>query len=225
VTRSTDRPAAAWLAGAVVGAGLLLSGCSAGQIAETARKDPSIQGVNADAQLVEGGQVVGSVGVRDVLVAYPGPEGYERGGDAPLEVRIFNETPEAVTVQVQAAQPADGANGMIRASSVVLVGDAAATTPAAEPTGSASPGAGGSAPADGAAPSIEIPPGELFILTREAGSYLRLDGLGDRLLAGMSVPLRFQFSNGLQLAVSAPVANPLSPIPRAPAEEEAEEGH
>jgi hypothetical protein len=221
VTRSTNRRAAAWLAGAVVGAGLLLSGCSAGQIAETASKNPSIQGVNADAQLIEGGQVVGSVGVRDVLVVYPGPEGYERGGDAPIEVRIFNETPETVTVQVQAVAPEDGAEGVAQARSVVLTDDAASTT---ETTGSPSPG--GSAPADGAAPGIEIPAGELIVLSREAESHLRLDGLSDRLLSGMSVPLRFQFSNGLQLEVNAPVAGPLTPIPRAtPEVEEAEGGH
>lgn len=211
MTRSTNR-AAAWLTGTALAAGLLLAGCSAGQIAETARKAPSVQGVNADAQLRDDdGRIVGSVAVRDVMVAYDGPEGYERGGAAPLEVRIFNDTPEAVTVRVASAGAQEESDQIIQAGSVVLRGGS-------DQSESPSP--------TGAPATVEIPAGGFVVLTEESGRYLSLTGLRDRLLPGMSVPLSFQFSNGLELSVNAPVATPLAPAQRAtPDIEEPAGGH
>lgn len=235
MTRSTNRRAAAWLAGAVAGAGLLLSGCSTGQIAETALKEASVQGANADAALLDGGQVIGSVAVREVLIPYPGPEGYERGKQAPVEARIFNDTPQDVVVRVSAARPDEGSNQAVQAQSVVLMGvepSAAPSTaePVVSPTGSPA-GSPSSAPTtpiepEGAPAFLEIAAGSFVVLTVESETYLRLDGLADRLRGGMSVPLLFEFNNGLELRVDAPVTAPVTPAPRATADiEEQGEGH
>lgn len=252
------------LAGAVlaVAAGLLLAGCSVGQVAETARKSPSVAGANATQDLRDAdGNRIGSVAVRDVLVAYEGPAGYRRGGDAPLAARIFNDTRQAVTVRVTVAtvdDQADGGSGqVVGAEAVALTGgtttgsagpavptktgettktggpaESAAPTGsappaiAAEPTGtprvsgtpdaSGTPSASGTA-ADPALPDARfvIPAGGFVALTPSGGRYLKVTGLRGKLTPGMSVPLRFSFSNGLELLVTAPVGNPLSAPERA----------
>jgi hypothetical protein len=211
VTRSPHRRAAALLAGAVLGAALLLSGCSAGQIAETAKKEPSVQGVNAEASVDDG-----SVAVRDVMVAYPGPEGYEGGEDAPLEVRIFNDTRSEVSVTVRTGAAGTDPEALVRAGSVELVGE---ETPAS--------GADESPAGDGAAPAkLAIPADGYSVLTRDSGTYLRLLDLAGPLTAGLAVPLVFEFDNGATIQVNAPVAMPLTPVPRGTAEEEEPaEGH
>jgi hypothetical protein len=62
------------------------------------------------------------------------------------------------------------------------------------------------------------------ILTPSEDRYLRVTGLADELRPGGSVPLVFEFSNGVALQVVAPVAPPLTPGPRGSAEV-AEEEH
>jgi hypothetical protein len=212
VTRSPHRRAAAPLAGAFLGAALLLlSGCSAGQIAETANKEASVQGVDVEAEVDDG-----SVAVRNAMVAYPGPEGYESGEDAPVEVWIFNDTRSEVTVTVRPGAVGDDADALVRVASVELVdGD----------TGAA--GAGES-PAAGGEPAarVEISAGGYSALTQDNGTYLRLVDLASTLPAGKAVPLVFEFSNGATIQVEAPVAAPLTPVPRAtPEEEELQGGH
>lgn len=151
VSPSTANPRSAYaavrrpLAGAaLVAAGLLLAGCSVGQIAETARKNPSVPGANADRQLTDANGLVGSVSVRDVLVAYQDPKGYRRGGDAPLDARVFNDTTGPMTVRVTVARPGTGSGvdspQVVEAGSVSLVGGATpgvspGTSPGASPSG------------------------------------------------------------------------------------------
>jgi hypothetical protein len=210
VTRSPHRRAAAPLAGAFLGAALLLAGCSAGQIAETANKEASVQGVDAEAEVGDG-----SVAVRNAMVAYPGPEGYESGEDAPLDVWIFNDTRSEVTVTVRPGAVGEDADALVRAASVELVdGDTAAG-------GNESPAAGGQPAA-----RVQISAGGYSALTEDNGTYLRLVDLAGALPAGKAVPLVFEFSNGATIQVEAPVAAPLTAEPRAtPEEEDAQGGH
>jgi hypothetical protein len=64
------------------------------------------------------------------------------------------------------------------------------------------------------------------VLTRDSGTYLRLRDLAGPLTAGLAVPLVFEFDNGATIQVNAPVAAPLTPVPRAtPEEEELGGGH
>ncbi len=135
MTRSNigTRRAAALLSG-VVAAGLLLSGCGTGQIAETADTVPAVHGANAEL-VTEGG----SYKLRNVGVVF-NEDGYAAGEDAPLEMALFNDTGEAVTVRISSA----GARG-------VRLVDPSATpspTPAAP-----SPSASASEPSDSESPS------------------------------------------------------------------------
>jgi hypothetical protein len=246
VTRSTHRRGAALLAGAAVAAGLLVSGCSAGQIAETAEKQASVPGTNADAEVHDAsGAVIGRVSVRNVVVAYPGPEGYPAGGDAPLEVAIFNDTPKAVRVRV--TSPTDvqpGEEGTVAARSVELTGSGAVPTgepttspsatgsPTARPSGTATPTARPPAtptarPAAEAV--IEIPASSFAILRPDTQRYLKLVGLNRSLLPGSSARLLFEFTfddGARPLRITVPVTPPLSPEPRAtPDTEEQGGGH
>ena len=79
--RFSGRRATALVAGTAAVAVMALTGCSAGQVAETARKKPSNSGVNAN-------NSDNSVVVRNLQVLYKGPEGYAANGDAPLEVGL-----------------------------------------------------------------------------------------------------------------------------------------
>jgi copper(I)-binding protein len=60
---------------------LVLSGCAAGQDAQTANQQPAIDGVNADA---------GLVGIRDAAIAAPDANSYPAGSDAALEMTLVN---------------------------------------------------------------------------------------------------------------------------------------
>jgi hypothetical protein len=67
---------------------LLVSGCGAGQQAQTSRMVAAIPGVDADA---------GPIALRDLLVPYRAG-GYPGGSDVPLVVRLINTGEEPVTV-------------------------------------------------------------------------------------------------------------------------------
>ncbi|MFI7596804.1 hypothetical protein [Actinoplanes sp. NPDC049681] len=117
-------------------AAVALAACSAGQVAETALKRPSNPGVNAE-------NSDRSVVIRNLSVQYPGVEGYAAGANAPLELGIYNQTKQPITVLVS-TQPLAGAGekqGVVSGKQVGLVGGAASTpsapsTAIPEPSGS-----------------------------------------------------------------------------------------
>ncbi|MBP2365353.1 copper chaperone PCu(A)C [Pseudonocardia parietis] len=106
----------AGVAGAVALSGLLLSGCGAGQISQTAEQVPATNGLNAS---------VGQVDLRDVQIAYPASPAspaalYARGTTAPVRATLINtstvadrlvsvSSPAATSVRVQgdATMPQD----------------------------------------------------------------------------------------------------------------------
>ncbi|WP_224387822.1 copper chaperone PCu(A)C [Pseudonocardia sp. ICBG1293] len=114
-TRRSARTLAG-VAGAVALTGLLISGCGAGQISQTALQVAAVNGANA---------TVGSVDLRDVQIAYPtapaGPDAlYRQGGAAPIVATLVNTgtvadrllsvtSPAAASVQVEgdATMPQD----------------------------------------------------------------------------------------------------------------------
>jgi hypothetical protein len=231
--RSLGFRRAALATGVAAVAAVALAGCSAGQVAETALKKPSVPGVNAQS-------ADGSVLIRNLAVEYDGPTGYAAGDNAPLEVSLFNQTKKAITVLVSSQPATDEPEkaGVVSASSVRLVGGADASpsvtpsaTPSARPsaTGTADPEASASAE-PGAEPSasasaeaalrparIELPPlGSAVFLPGDA-EQLHAVGLTGKLVPGQSVNLVFEFSTGsAPLVVQAPVAVPLTPASRAP---------
>ncbi|MDP9798207.1 hypothetical protein J2S43_006719 [Catenuloplanes nepalensis] len=125
---------------------LAVTGCSAGQIAETAMKAPSVASVSADS-------ADGKLAVRGLAVAYEGVEGYPAGGNAPVHVTLINQTANPMTVAIGIGAPAEGANPTVTtARAVQIVGGGspsapAETSPSAETSAGASPSGSPSADA------------------------------------------------------------------------------
>lgn len=86
--RATALPAAA------LGVVLLVSGCGTGQISQTADTQPAAPGANS----TDGPGTAGSIQLRNVLLEYPGVDGYRQGAAAPLQLRIFNTGGRPVTL-------------------------------------------------------------------------------------------------------------------------------
>ncbi|AZI58774.1 hypothetical protein EH165_12160 [Nakamurella antarctica] len=96
---------------------LVLSGCAAGQIAQTANQVAAVDGANGDS---------GKIGVRNVLLATAPTGGYPAGSDIPMSLVITNSaltadklvsvsTPAAASVKVSG-------DGAIASKSLVKVG-------------------------------------------------------------------------------------------------------
>lgn len=121
MTRSIrgSRRAALLLSGVAAATSLLLSGCGAGQISETANKVPSVQGVNISTEN-------GELAVRGLLVEFPGVEGYKAGEDALLNAVIYNDSKNPVTVTVTSQDARD----------VVVTSVGASASPSPSPSGS-----------------------------------------------------------------------------------------
>ncbi|MGW0431932.1 hypothetical protein ACWDV4_05225 [Micromonospora sp. NPDC003197] len=222
------RRAAVLLAGTAATA-LLMSGCGAGQIAETANKAPSIDGINAQT-------ADGTFKVRNLTVSYLDPKGYPAGGDAPIQVVLYNDSPKPVTVKVTT----DSGN------LVVLADGAAPASPSVTPveptpTGSAAPdgsatpsGSASATPPEATTPpaapaeepaTIEIAANSYAVLNRTTGRHLQIKGLKSALTPGQQINLVFSV-DGKELRTVAPVAVPLTPNPAAtPLEHEEGNGH
>jgi hypothetical protein len=225
------------VAGLAAATAVAFAGCSAGQVAETSLKRPSNQGLNEE-------NSNNTVAIRNLVVSYNGPQGYAPGDSAPLEVGLYNQTTQPVTVLVSSRQP-DAALGktVVSGTNVVLVGGqpSSPSTAIPEPSGSrdtavpeTSNGPSGSVEAPSASPSsgessapspsagsggtpariVLSPLGYASFLPGDAES-LQVQGLSGKLLPGMAVNLVFEFSNGAApLTLQAPVGIPLSPAPR-----------
>lgn len=241
--RSPGTRRVALAAGFATVAVLALTGCSAGQVAETAMLDAPISGLNTQS-------ADGSLLIRNLQVVYNNPTGYPAGGNAPLELALYNQTKQPITVLISSRPPQTPAEGIVSARQVGLTGGAAAASPSANPEPS---GSRPSAPADvptnqplptepaSDAPStspatpaptgVALAPARITIPALSSATYLpgeqasvQVVGLSDELAPGDSVSLVFELSNGsAPLAVTAPFAIPLSPASRAPGLEG--EGH
>ncbi|MGB2572305.1 hypothetical protein ACPFP2_28255 [Micromonospora citrea] len=215
MTRSIrgSRRAALLLSGMAAATALLVTGCGAGQVAETANKEPSIQGVNVQTP-------DNAYKVRGLYVEYPGGEGYKTGGNAGVNTVIYNDTRDPVTVTVTT----DSAREIVLTGATGSPSPSATASPSESPSESASPSASGSpsaSPSETASPSpsapageparIEIPALSYVQLTVAGGRHLQLIGLNENLLAGQQVNLTFDFGNGRTISTPAPVGVPLTP--------------
>ncbi|HET8659051.1 MAG TPA: hypothetical protein VFM55_08655 [Micromonosporaceae bacterium] len=142
------------------------AGCSTGQITGTDQQVAAVPGTSTDVELAEG-----RVSLRNVLLTYPGTQGYQRGGSASVHVAIFNDTrrplrvrvssPDAAQVVLSGAQ-ANGTGRPVPPGSPGSPGSPTTTaSPTASPTasGSASPGATASPTGTAAAPPTRQPAG------------------------------------------------------------------
>ncbi|MEU6250776.1 hypothetical protein [Glycomyces sp. NPDC047010] len=218
---SAGRRAAALAIGAAALA-LALTGCGAGQHAETSKMQTAISGVDADA---------GSVALRDVQIDFGDAGNYREGGQAPLRVWMANNGDEAVSL-VAVTSPV--AEAVTLATEVVEVEESPAEeSPSAEattPGESASPGedASGSPSAD-ASPdaeetvaelvgerefAIELAPSDYARLAPSTGSFLLLEGLKEDVTMGTRVEVAFTFSNGETVVLDVPMGIPDVPQER-----------
>ncbi len=210
-----------------IGAAVALTGCSAGQITQTATQVAPVPGTDVDA---------GQVGLRNLVIQYPGPEGYPAGADAPLIVRIFNNGQTPITLTGVSADKATSVS-LIGTPEVVPTTEApppptttapaspdATATATTEPTttATAEPTATATAeptPMPTRAPeiSITIPPQSFVLLVPGQGSsgHLRLDRLAQSIAPGESAQVTFTFSDGTTVTVPVPLAPPTSEVPRA----------
>ncbi|MBM7491309.1 hypothetical protein JOD64_002531 [Micromonospora luteifusca] len=231
MTRSIrgSRRAALLLSG-IAAASLLASGCGTGQIAETALKEASVQGVSLTTNN-------GSFSVRGLLVDYPGTEGYKAGQDAGLSAVIYNDSKETVTVTVTtesarevlisdgsanpspsastspspsgSASPSTSASGSARPSATPSETGSSSATPSAPESARASGSASPAAPGQPA--RVELAPLSYIQLNSEATTQLRLIGLAEALRSGQNVVVTFDFGNGNTVTGQAPIAVPLTP--------------
>lgn len=206
------------LAGVGVAAALLMSGCGAGQIAETANIAPGVPGVNTATS-------DGLFKVRNLTLVYPGSQGYPAGGDAPVDVALYNDSDRPVTVEISTP---DARGVVLGGTTPEASPDASgAASPSGEPSGTPSAGAAPEptdaagapaapepAPAPAGPARVEIPAGSFVLLNGVANTdRLRLVGLGRALTPGDAVTLVFDFG-GQRLEASARVSVPLTPLPR-----------
>lgn len=181
---------------------IAVTGCAAGQRAQTSTEFSVVDGVSAD---------VSTIGLRDLGIAAPvtGTPSYPRAGSAPLVMGIVNNG-RAPDTLVSVSSPA--------ASGTTITAPTATTTAAVtRPAGGSSPGVSSSAPAPSApAPSgpagaqIEIPASKLVRISTDQGSAgVTLTGLKNPLVPGQSVSVTFTFRTAgtvtVQVAVKLPV--------------------
>ena len=227
----------AQVAGAATVAVLALAGCSAGQTAETSILQTPVSGINTSSP-------DGGLQIRNLQVVYKDSAGYPANSSAPLEVSLFNQTQQEITVTISSKPQQTVTEGIVSAQQVGLTGPAPTpsssiasgpagggkTTPSSPPSagtsGEVSPPAGAPSalPTDTATPppAASLSPAKLTIPALGSVSFLPGDqtgliasGLSDKLAPGYSLALTVQSStSATPLNVFAPVAIPLSPASR-----------
>jgi hypothetical protein len=223
------RGATALAASAAVAAGLLLAGCGAGQVTQTEGQQPPVSGVNvesADKKIL----------MRNLAIAYPGPEGYARGASAPIRVRIINQhqnTVRLVAVTSDAGTVALGGPAAVP-STVAPAPATSSAAPSGSPSGSPSVSSSGSASGSPSAPSsptaspspsgpavnrqinVEIATRGIAVLDESGERYLVITGLSEEFKPGQSIMMTFRFDNGVEIETNVPIEIPFSPPPRSP---------
>lgn len=176
---------------------LAATGCSAGQVAQTATQVITQEGANAER---------GGVAVRGALIPTPLRGAYKTGEQAPLYLAIATEEGAGDTLVTVTSEAA---------ASVVLIRSPfdAAGSAAATPTPSA--GSGGT--------ELVIGSGTLILLT-QGMSYLQLQALTDDLTPGDTVSVTFSFARAGEITLDVPVATPDTPGPRLKPTEGSEPG-
>jgi hypothetical protein len=229
---------AAQVAGAATVAVLALAGCSAGQTAETSLLQTPVSGLNTASP--DGGLLI-----RNLQVAYKDPAGYPANGSAPLEVSLFNETQQEITVTITSRPQQTVSQNVVSAQQIGLTGPAPVpsssiasgpvgggdTSPSSPPSagtsGEVSPPAG--APSATSTDTATAPteaalsPAKLTIPALGSVSFLPGDktglvasGLSNRLAPGYTLALTVESStSATPMNLLAPVAIPLSPASRA----------
>lgn len=197
--RSLGTRRVAQAAGAAMAAVIALSGCSAGQVAETALLKSPISGLNTQSP-------DGALLIRNLQVAYNDPTGYPANSTAPLQVALFNQTEQPITVTISSKPQTDVVAGVVSAMQIGV------GAPAPSPDASAAPSTPALQPAKFTIPAL----GSQTFNPEGGSTTLQAQGLSDTLKPGYSLALTFQLENGPAVDALAPFAIPTSPASRAP---------
>jgi len=210
--RSLGTGRAVQVAGAAAVAVLALAGCSAGQTAETSLLQAPVSGLNTASP--DGGLLI-----RNLQVAFGDSAGYPANSTAPIQLSLFNQTEQPLTVTISSQAQTTVTDGIVSAQQVGLSGSpSGSASPAPAPSDSASPADAGAAPALQPAKITIDPLGSASFLP--GGSQtLQAVGLSNRLAPGNSLALTIQVGTAAPINVLAPIAIPLSPVSRGPAVE------
>lgn len=194
------RRVATGFAVALTGA-LVLTGCAAGQRAQTANEHSVVDGGTAD---------VGQIGIRNAGLAAPAAvAGYQAGEGASLVAAIVNNGTSA-DVLVSVTSAAATSVQMGTAAPAATTGPPSPSAPSsgsASTSGSASSSASAS-PSPGATPQsqpIPLPARTLVQIGGEHASTVELAGLKAGLVPGQSVAVTFTFRDAGAVTVQLPV--------------------
>jgi copper(I)-binding protein len=193
--------AGAVVLGTALGA-LLLSGCAAGQDAQTINQRPPIDGASA---------VAGSIAVRAAGLAAPTDgSSYAKGGTAQLELVLVNNGTSDDTLTSVTSPAASGAQfSAAGATNQTSSSSAGSSSPSASgsPTGatatvSASASDTSSA---GAGSPIDLPSGSSVKIGYGDGPSVSLTGLTQQLFPAQSVQVTLSFGSGATVTLSLPI--------------------
>jgi copper(I)-binding protein len=197
-----------------LGAALVLAGCGAGQITQTASQQPAVNGTHAQ---------VGTIALRNAAVAYP-PSGaaYAPGARPQLTLVIVNQgqqddTLTAVSVD-GAAATLGGSKDIIAGHSLVIGAAGVESTNEALPATSETPTTSAPATPTGTATSsssqspsttAETPaPTGTAAAEKPGQGTITLPALTQALWPGQTIKVVFVFKNAGTVAVDLPVAAP-----------------
>lgn len=198
------------LAPAVASAALglaLLTGCAAGQHAQTVEQTPAIDGVQAQA---------GSIAIRAAGIAAPeSGTSYAKGSDAELRMVLVNQgaqpdklvsvsSPAATGSQLSAGSGSSGSgsSGSGSADASPSASDTASASPSASAGDSASASASGAA---GGTP-LDLPPRQpLRIGISDGDATVKLTGLKTELFSAQPIPVTLNFASGTSVTVTMAV--------------------
>jgi copper(I)-binding protein len=203
------------------GAALLLAGCGAGQITQTATQQPAVNGAYAQ---------VKTLVLRDAALEFP-PTGqaYTAGSPASLTLRIINQgaqDDELLSVSSPAADSATvtGSNVIVAGHTLVIgpvdqpeaTGDsnapvAPSTTPAAPSTTPTTPGTGTSSSSSdsSSATSPSSPASSISAAPITVGkATVVLQGLKQAVWSGQTINVVFTFRDAGPVTVAMPIAAP-----------------
>ncbi|WP_459548968.1 hypothetical protein [Nocardia sp. X0981] len=172
------------VAALAAGAALALSGCSAGQISQTADQDAAINGSAAE---------IGTIALRNVHIVYPGdesPQNNTKGGRAALALSIVN-TGETVTDELTSVTTDLGTVKITPAEGSKLEISPAETVVVSTPEAGAETGTTGE--------TIETDAGET------TPARIEITGLTQDIIPGLTYNVSFNFKENGEVSVQVPV--------------------
>lgn len=171
-----------------------LTGCSSGQVTQTARQVSTINGASAD---------LGDLALRDIRILYPSGGTYAAGSTAELVLVVVNRALETDTLVEVTGDFFDSA-------ALPSSGSSASATPSA--TLSATPT---DAPTQASLDTPVPAQGSLQFGTSDYPS-IELTDLSEDISVGQTVSVTFVFEKAGEVTVDVPVANPEREIQREP---------